>query len=179
MEQPKHESALMASVGRPTDYRPEFAEQAAKLCALGATDQEIADFFEVARSTFYLWKATHKEFSDAIKTAKEVADDRVERSLYQRASGYEQDAVKIFMPAGATAPVYADYRERIPPDPTSMIFWLKNRRPDVWRDRQIQELTGPNGTPLTPAINITVDAAGSLEYQPAQEAGGSIPNKSD
>ena len=56
------------------------------------------------------------------------------RSLYHKAIGYSYDAVKIFMPAGATEPVYAPYREHVPPDTTACIFWLKNRRQQEWRD---------------------------------------------
>ena len=145
-----------AKRGRPSSFKPEFVGQAVKLCQLGATDVEMADFFEVAVSTFYLWKNEHPEFSEALKTGKEAADERVERSLYHKANGYTFDAVKIFMPAGADAPVYAPYREHVPPDTTAAIFWLKNRRPDQWRDKSTQELTGANGAPLVPTINITV-----------------------
>jgi hypothetical protein len=77
---------------------------------------------------------THAQFSGALKVGKNEADDRVERSLYQRAVGYTYDAVKIFMPAGAKAPIYAPYVEHVPPDVTAVIFWSKNRRPDRWRD---------------------------------------------
>jgi hypothetical protein len=63
-----------------------------------------------------------------------VERSRVERSLYERANGYTYDAVKIFMPAGAKKPVYAPYREHVPPDVTACIFWLKNRDPAHWRD---------------------------------------------
>ena len=52
----------------------------------------------------------------------------------ERANGYTYDAVKIFMPAGAKKPVYAPYREHVPPDTTAAIFWLKNRDPAHWRD---------------------------------------------
>lgn len=123
-------------VGRPTEYEPEFAEQARKLCQLGATDVEIADFFEVSVRTIYRWKADHDGFCQALKVGKEIADDRVERSLYQKAVGYTHDAVKIFMPANAEAPVYAPYREHVPPSDTAAIFWLKNRRGAEWRDKQ-------------------------------------------
>ena len=57
--------------GRPTDYRAEYAEQAEKLCLLGATDIQLADFFDVAESTIHLWKHTHPEFSESIKDGKE------------------------------------------------------------------------------------------------------------
>jgi hypothetical protein len=120
--------------GRPSSYKPEFAAQAAKLCSLGATDQEMADFFEVNVLTIYRWKHAHDEFCKALKVGKEVADERVERSLYQRAIGYEQDEVKIFMPGGAAEPVYAPFRAKIAPDVTAAIFWLKNRRRELWRD---------------------------------------------
>lgn len=121
-------------MARPSSYKPEFAEQAAKLCLLGATDQEIADFFGVDVRTVYRWKHDHDEFCQALKGAKEAADERVERSLYQRAIGYEQDEVKIFMPGGASEPVYAPYRAKVAPDVTAAIFWLKNRRSEAWRD---------------------------------------------
>ena len=126
---------VMAERGRPTCYREEFAKQAAKLCLLGATDQEMADFFEVDVRTIYRWKHDHDEFCQALKGGKEVADERVERSLYQRAIGYEQDEVKIFMPGGAEKPVYAPFRAKIAPDTTAAIFWLKNRRSQEWRDK--------------------------------------------
>jgi hypothetical protein len=134
--------------GRPSKYRPEYAAQAEKLCALGATNSELADFFEVSVRTIDNWLAEHEEFLRAVKNAKDVADDRVERSLYQRAVGYQTDAVKIFMPAGAAEPVYAEYRENVQPDVTAAIFWLKNRRKDAWRDVSRQEQTGPNGGPI-------------------------------
>ena len=60
----------------------------------------------------------------------------VERSLYERANGYNYEATKIFMPAGRQKPVYAPYIEHVPPDVTACIFWLKNRDPEHWRDSQ-------------------------------------------
>ncbi len=124
------------SAGRPTTYDEDYPRQAAKLAQLGATDQEIADFFEVDVRTIYRWKHDHDEFCQAVKVGKDVADERVERSLYQKAIGYEQDEVKIFMPAGAAEPVYAPFRAKIAADTTAAIFWLKNRRAADWRDKQ-------------------------------------------
>lgn len=121
--------------GRPTDYKPEYAEQAKKLCELGATDQELANFFGVDVRTIHNWKHAHAEFFHSIKAAKDAADERVERSLYQRAIGYEQEEVKIFMPSGAEQPVYAPFTAKIAPDTTAAIFWLKNRRSGAWRDK--------------------------------------------
>lgn len=128
--------------GRPSSYKPEFVEQARKLCALGATDIELADFFEVERTTIWRWSQQHEDFCNALKSGKAAADERVERSLYAKAIGYTHDAVKIFMPANADGPVYAPYREHVPPDTTAAIFWLKNRRSKEWRDKQEVEVTG-------------------------------------
>jgi hypothetical protein len=78
----------------------------------------------------------HPAFADALVVGKKEADQKMIRSLYQRGLGYSYDAVKIFMPAGAKAPIYAPYTEHVPPDPTSAMFWLKNRDSEHWRDVQ-------------------------------------------
>lgn len=122
-------------VGRPTDFKGEFCEEAKRLCEAGATDQEVADALGVHVATLYRWKSKFPQFCEALKAGKSVADDRVEISLYHKAIGYKHEAVKIFMPAGATAPVYAEYTEHVPPDTTAAIFWLKNRRAERWREK--------------------------------------------
>lgn len=134
--------------GRPSLFREEYIEQARKLCAMGATDQELADFFEVEVRTIYRWKNEHPEFSQSLKIGKDIADERVERSLYQKAIGYEQDEVKIFMPSGSADPVYAPYRAKIAPDTTAAIFWLKNRKRAEWRDKIEQTISGDPENPV-------------------------------
>ena len=139
---------IASSTGRPSLFREEYVTQATKLYNLGATDSDVADFFQVTEKTINRWKHDYPAFADAMRLAKEEADKRVEQSLYRRALGFEHDAVKIFMPAGATEPVYAHYRNIVPPDTTACIFWLKNRKPTEWRDKTTQEFTGANGNPL-------------------------------
>ena len=148
---------MRGMAGRPTDYREAYAEGARKLANLGATDAEIADFFDVDVRTIYRWKNTHDEFCQALKAGKDQADERVERSLYHKAVGYEQKAVKIFMPAGATDPVYAEYVEKLAPDTTAAIFWLKNRRSQEWRDKITHEGTGPEGEIIFKTVYHTKD----------------------
>lgn len=140
-------------MARPSSYKAEYAGQAEKLSRLGATDQELADFFEVDVRTVYRWKHDNEAFCQALKAGKDVADERVERSLYQKAIGYEQDEVKIFMPGGALEPVYAPFRAKIAPDTTAAIFWLKNRRSQQWRDVKATEHSGPDGAPIAHSLN--------------------------
>lgn len=127
-------------MARPTKYKPEFARIAQKMTRLGATDVEIADALEVTTVTLWRWSASNKEFCNALKVGKAEADDRVENSLYVRALGYQHEEVHVSNYQGeiTLTPLVKHY----PPDPTSMIFWLKNRRPGTWRDKQEHEHSG-------------------------------------
>lgn len=147
--------------GRPSSYKPTFATQAGKLCALGATDVDLADFFEVSIRTIHGWKARYPEFLHSLKGSKEVADERVERSLYQRALGYTHDAVKIFPPKDGEDAVLVPYQEHLPPDTTACIFWLKNRKQAEWRDK-IETLV--SGNPEAPIkFSIAIDRVNSVD----------------
>lgn len=141
-----------AGGGRPTLYRPEYAEHARKLCLLGAIDKELADWFDVSEATINVWKLEHVEFSGALKDGKAKADALVAHSLYHRALGYKHDAVKILTVAdGENQGSHVEqvpYTEHYPPDTAAAIFWLKNRRPDLWRDKLTQEHVGKDGGPI-------------------------------
>lgn len=127
--------------GQPTAYKPEFAEQARKLCAMGATDDELSEFFKLSTRTIYRWANVHPDFCQALKAGKEACDERVVRSLYHRAVGYTHDAEKILTVGGKVRRV--PFKEHVPPDPTSALFWLKNRRRHEWRDRHEHEVGKP------------------------------------
>lgn len=127
-------------MARPSKFKSEYVEQAKKLALLGATDKEIADFFEVSDRTLNRWKLESEEFRQSLKSGKEVADERVERSLFSRALGYEHDEVDIRVIFNEI--VKTPIRKFYPPDTTACIFWLKNRRPDQWRDKQDIEHSG-------------------------------------
>jgi transposase len=154
-----------SGAGRPTEYRDEFAEQALKLCHLGATDDELADFFNVHRATIYRWKHTVPEFCDAIKSGKEIADERVERSLYQKATGYnftEQQAIKVKVEQHKEEVEVVDVERHSPADTTAAIFWLKNRRSAAWRDKQEHEHSGTVAADVTHHGSISVSATAAF-----------------
>lgn len=126
--------------GAPTLYKQEYAELARKYCLLGATDKDLAKFFEVHSDTIAEWKVVHLEFSESIKKGKDQADANVADRLYQRAMGYEHDEVDIKVVSGEI--VQTPIRKIYAPDPTAAIFWLKNRQRANWRDKQDVEHSG-------------------------------------
>lgn len=118
-------------------YRPEYCEQATKLCRLGARNVDLADFFGVDEATIKkTWPRAHPEFREAMALGKMHADAEVANSLYRRAVGYEHRVEKI------TRAGIVQYTERFPPETLACIFWLKNRRPDLWRDVQEKRVSG-------------------------------------
>jgi len=133
-------------MGRPTDYREEYNEQAEKLCKLGATDAELADFFEVTETTVNNLKEAHPLFFESIKKGKVLADAEVGERLYQRAMGYEHQDVDIKMYEGQI--ITTELTKYYPPDTTAAIFWLKNRQPQKWRDRKEFGVDGKIGVSL-------------------------------
>lgn len=133
-------------LGRPSKYDPDYNTQVEKLAKLGAIDSEIADFLEIAESTLNEWKLKYPDFSESIKRGKLIADANVADRLYQRAMGFEHDSeeIKVISIGGnaGSSVERVPIRKIYPPDPTAAIFWLKNRRPKEWRDKQEIEHTG-------------------------------------
>lgn len=140
-------------VGRPSTYRDEYAEQAYKLCLMGATDEDLANFFGVAEQTLYNWRAKHPDFLDSIMRGKDIADAEVAEKLFHRAKGYSHNAVKIFNDQGS--PMVVDYVEHYPPDTQAASLWLRNRQPKKWRDKQSLEHTGPDGGEIPVSLTVT------------------------
>jgi hypothetical protein len=123
-------------VGRPSKYDKIDLVQVEKLAGLGLIDVEIASVLGIAVSTLNEYKKK-EEFSDALKRGKVRADAKVIESLYLRATGYDHEDIYFSNYKGEVTAT--PYVKHYPPDPLSMIFWLKNRRPLEWRDRQETE----------------------------------------
>jgi len=123
------------------------ADKIKKLYEAGWTDQQVADFLGITKMAIQKWKKL-TAFSLPLKDWKTGADLIVEKSLYQRAQGFNYTEVTTeFIKIGETktpAEKTKEVTKQYPPDPTSMIFWLKNRQPDKWRDKKdvvVTELT--------------------------------------
>lgn len=124
----------------------------------GFTNEQIAEKLGVAASTFFDYKNKYPELSEALKKGQEVADVEVENALFKRAIGYKYDEVtkesdKVIDPeTGQIKTVMVETKrvtKEVQPDVTAQIFWLKNRRPDVWRDKK----------------DVRTEVAGSLQIE--------------
>ena len=106
----------------------------------GLTDEQIAHNMGVSTATLYNYKRDHLEILEALKKGKEVVDIEVENALLKRALGYSYEEKKVEVSEEGTK-VTKTIKEVVP-DTTAQIFWLKNRRPDRWRDKQDIEHSG-------------------------------------
>jgi DNA-binding XRE family transcriptional regulator len=118
----------------------------------GLTDEDIAYNMGINRKTLYEWKKKYPPISDALKTGKEVVDRKVENALFKNAIGYEYTEVKEYIEQtddGKKKKKIEKTTKHVPANTTAQIFWLKNRKPKQWRDKQDVEHSG--------GLNITVD----------------------
>lgn len=153
-----------AKEGRPTKYRPEFARIAKVLCSRGATDAELAEEFEVCTTTIWRWQTKHEEFCNALIVSKGAYDDRVERSMAQRAVGYSYNSEKIFHHQGSIT--RAKCIEHMPPDPGAGKLWLTNRR--GWREKSETTVKGDGFLALWRAMGEPGALDALLRYGPPQ-----------
>ena len=147
--------------GRPTEYKESYPDQVYKLCLLGATDKEIADFFGVSEQTLNTWKDKHKEFLESLMRGKMLADANVAKSLYHRALGYKHiETITATFQGKITDTM--DVTKHYPPDTPAATLWLKNRQPTKWRDTQNIEVSGVNGSAIL-VQDVSALSDGDLE----------------
>ena len=113
----------------------------------GLTDEQIAQKIGIKTSTLYDWKNRFPEISEALKKGKEVVDIEVENALLKRALGYSytettRELQQNVLTGENELVVTKTVEKFIPPDTTAQIFWLKNRKPEEWRDKQAVEVSG-------------------------------------
>lgn len=131
--------------GRPTDYRGAVTCRLVETTPLPATVAQLCDHLGQGRSTLYDWMEEHPEFSDAVTRRRAQADDIVENSLYKRANGYDYVEVMSRTEDGGkdgVKNVSGETVKHVVPDPGAQMNWLKNRRPEKWREKSEVEITG-------------------------------------
>lgn len=127
----------------------------------GLTDKQISHNMGVAWSTLKIWKTRFPALTDALRKGKEVVDREVENALYKRALGYWVTETKTTtLPDGAVK--VEEIRKHVAPDTTAQIFWLKNRKPDQWREKNDLTLTPSNGV-LESLMELHKNGDGKVE----------------
>lgn len=116
----------------------------------GLTDEQIAENIGITATTLYEWKNRFPEISEALKKGKEVVDIRVENALLKRALGYEYTEERIEISDKDGRKVIQTVKTVLP-DTTAQIFWLKNRRPDKWRDKPVEK------TDVDDEVKVVID----------------------
>ena len=107
----------------------------------GLTDEQIAEKIGIHRDTLNEWKKKYPDISDTLKKGKEVVDLQVENTLLKRALGYEYEEISKKYESGTLTEKKVTIKQ-VTPDTTAQIFWLKNRRPDKWKDKQDVQVSG-------------------------------------
>ncbi|MBO0459538.1 helix-turn-helix domain-containing protein [Enterococcus hulanensis] len=120
----------------------------------GLSDEQVAANMGISRSTLNAWKKKFPDISDTLKKGKDVADREVENALFKRAVGYEFTEVTEELMDSGELRVTKKVKKQVAPDTGAAAFWLKNRKPEVWRDKQEVEHTGKDGEPMTFKIEL-------------------------
>lgn len=136
--------------GAPAKFKREFIETAKKLARFGFIDREVAEFFEVSVRALHKWKLQYPEFSESLRLGKDEADECVKRALFGNAVGHVGPDAKYYKP-----------------DTTACIFWMKNRRPDEWREKfEHDHGLGASREKLQELLRAVEERIGNLEGTP-------------
>lgn len=142
--------------GCPTDYKVEYNELAYNYCLLGATDKKLANFFDVVEKTINNWKKEHPKFLQSIRAGKEIADMDVAKSFFNNAKGFvavsrkpikirvwDSEAKRLVEKIEMTTET-----TQHAPNTEAGKFWLKNRQPEMWKEKSEVSTSYENEKPL-------------------------------
>lgn len=112
----------------------------------GLTDEQIAKNIGINRTTLYEWKKKYPDINNALKKGKTIYDVEAEQNLHKVGQGYYVEEVETYITEtnGVQTKRIKKTKKWIPPNVTALIFWLKNRKPDVWMDRKAKEIEVKN-----------------------------------
>ena len=136
----------------PSKYNPAYHDDWAwSLAIKGATNDEIAEAFGITVRTFIRWKQQFPSLAEAVSQGKDIADAKVEKSLYQRAIGYqvtdEERTIELDPRTGEQRPAKVKKTiKNIVPDTMACMYWLNNRKRTHWSQRQEVALSAGDDT---------------------------------
>jgi len=156
---------MAKKIGRPSKYNEYVHDIILNLYRAGKTDEDIAGYVGVTARTVMAWRQNKPEFLQAVRESKVSANAMVEKSLFQKAMGYTIKETKVFFDAKSGEVVEHIVDKHIPPDNTAMIWWLKNRAPDLWRDK-IEIEANVNVNTITDWLHAPEDDDDILDVTP-------------
>lgn len=134
----------------------------------GLTDEQISQNMGIGKTTLYRWESEHREIWESLKKGKEVTDYAVESALLKRALGYKTvEVTKAISEETGELEVFKEVEKEVPPDTTAQIFWLKNRKPDTWRDKQDIDVSG--GINMPNLKELSTEELRRLANEPNEE----------
>lgn len=153
-------------------YDPEtYPARCREYCEAGASIADLCKHFNVkSRQTIYNWANKYPEFEQALRTGSGIADDMAEHSMFRRVMGYEYTEVKTVTenrdtPNGKETVTRTEkIKKQVAPDVDAGKFWLKNRRPHLWKEKK--EVTGEDGGPIPITL---VEVSTSERPKPVEE----------
>lgn len=132
----------------------------------GLTDADISHNIGITERTLRDWKRRYPAINACLKNSKDLADTIVENALFRKATGYKTKEVSYKADSdGNLVPVSAVEKE-VPPDTTAQIFWLKNRRPDLWRDRRKEAESDTQSGGVVVLPEVVADAIKTIAPPP-------------
>jgi len=159
----------------PGKYREWFPDLVRWMARSGLTSLEVARELKISKQTLYVWRAKYPDLADAMDDGRDLADARVEDSLFQRARGISWEEKTFESQWNSATEKFEMGCTKVvtkftPPDTGAGCFWLKNRRPDQWRDINRFEHTGKEGEPIKHEHDFSHLSDAELEAEIVREA---------
>ena len=141
---------------------PAILEEIKGYALEGCTMEQIAHRLLITTQTLYNWTKKYPELKSVILEGKQVADDRVEQSLYDMCFGYDVREVTIEKDTDGNIIKQVIKTRHIPPSATAIQYWLQNRRVDNWKSHQSLELHGKSDIPIQIVYDLDTKAKPSI-----------------
>ena len=136
----------------------------------GLTDADISHNIGITERTLRDWKRRYPTINACLKNSKDLADTIVENALFRKATGYKTKEVSYKADSDGNLVAVSAVEKEVPPDTTAQIFWLKNRRPDLWRDRRKEADSDGQSGGVVVLPEVVADAIKTIAPPPEHTA---------